>query len=137
MIFRAWLSIIVMAICGWSVWIGLHGKIPAYEYAPISFVFHRVTPWLLLFLAGKSWYRVFIWGRMLQARQSSPILSRGLSAQTHRRANTVALKIASQALFIFAFAGVLNQFSIANIEWWFASIVLGFYLLKKLSKTGQ
>ena len=137
MIFRAWLSIIVMAVCGWSVWMGLHGKIPAYEYAPVSFVFHRVTPWLLLILAAKSWYRVFIWGRMLQARQSPPILSRGLSMQTHRRANTFALKIASQALFLFAFAGILNQFSVVNIEWWIASIVICFYLLKKSSKTGQ
>ena len=137
MIFRVWLTILIMGICAWSVWIGLQNKIPAYSYAPITFVFHRVTPWLLLFVAAKSWYRVFIWGRMLQSRQSPPILSRGLSTQTHRRSNTFALRIASQAFFIFAVAGILNQFSVANIEWWVASVVVCFYLLKKLSKTGQ
>ena len=137
MIFRVWLTILIMGICAWSVWIGLQNKIPAYSYAPITFVFHMVTPWLLLLVAAKSWYRIFIWGRMLQARQSPPILSRGLSTQTHRRANTFALRIASQALFLFAVAGILNQFSVANIEWWVASVVVCFYLLKKLSKTGQ
>lgn len=136
MIFRAWLSIIVMTVCAWSVWIGLDGKIPPYEYAPVSFVFHWVTPWLLLILAAKSWYRIFIWGRMLQARQSPPILSRGLSTQAHKQTNTVLLKLTSQALFLFALAGVLNQFSIDHIEWWIASIIACFYLLKKSSKAG-
>ena len=136
MIFRAWISIVVMGVCAWSVWIGLDGKIPPDEYAPVSFVFHWVTPWLLLILAAKSWYRIFIWGRMLQARQSPPILSRGLSTQAHKQTNTVLLKLTSQALFLFALAGVLNQFSIDHIEWWIASIVACFYLLKKSSKVG-
>ncbi|WP_067987006.1 hypothetical protein [Neptuniibacter pectenicola] len=136
MIFRAWISIIVMAVCVWSVWVGLDGKIPPYEYAPVSFVFHWVTPWLLLILAAKSWYRIFIWERMLQARQSPPILSRGLSTQAHKQTNTDLLKLTSQALFLFASAGVLNHFSIDHIEWWITLIITCFYLLKKSSRAG-
>lgn len=134
MIFRAWFSMIVMAVCVWSIWVGLDGKVPAYEYAPLWFVFHMLTPWLLLIFAAKSWYRVFIWERMLQSKQKPPILSRGLSKQKHRQINTYILKLTLQTLFLFAVAGVLNQFSVAQIEWWIVSSIACFYLLKKSSK---
>jgi hypothetical protein len=137
MIIRAWLTILLMGICFSSVWLGLQNKIPAYAYAPFTYVFHMCTPWILLLVAAKSWYRIFLWDRMLKARQLPPILSRGLSTQRYRRANTFWFRIMLQVLFLFAFSGVLNQFSVANIQWWIASIVACFYLLKITLKMGR
>lgn len=137
MIFRAWLTILAMGICIWSVWIGLQNKIPAYDYAPFTFVFHMGAPWLLLLLAAKSWYRVFLWGRMLKARQSPQILSRGMEIQKHRHSNTFILSVSLQAAFLFALAGALNQLAVAYIEWWIASVFMFFYVLKIALKMGQ
>ena len=137
MILRAWLSILLMGLLSWSVWVGLQNRIPAYEYAPVTFFLHMASPWLLVFISVKSWYRVFIWGRMLKARQAPPILSRGREIQKHPQTNSFILAASSKVLLLFALSGIFNQFSVENIGWCIALIALIIYVSKKALLLGQ
>lgn len=136
MIFRAWLSISIMAFLSWSVTLGLQGRIPDYESAPYTFLFHTAAPWVLILFAIKSWYRVFIWKRMLRSKQAPPVLSRGYTEQTHYKTNTLVFSIGLQALFLFALSGILNQFSVQYIGWWLASVTAFVYAIKALTPFG-
>lgn len=137
MILRAWLSILLMGFLSWSVWVGLQNSIPAFEYAPVTFVLHMVSPWLLAFISVKSWYRVFVWGRMLKARQAPPILSRGRAIRKYPQSNCFILAASLKVALLFALAGIFNQFSVENIGWCVAITALIFYAFKKTLSLGQ
>ncbi len=131
MIMRYWLMIIILMFSAYGAYIVLtHTHLP-YAENSLEYFLILIAPWILLIGSLKAWHRCFVWRRMLQERQSPPVLSRG---QYHSQKTKTRPGILEQSCFLFfllSVAAILKQFSVSHIEWWISSALGAYFILRR------
>ncbi|MBV1952632.1 MAG: hypothetical protein KUG64_10625 [Cycloclasticus sp.] len=97
---------------------------PLYSDGSWQYHFYCGAPWIFLFFTVKGWHISLIWRRMLDARQSSPVLSRGEYIVTNKPSKPSILERGCILFIIFALAAILKTLFIENISWWLGSLIL-------------
>ena len=131
---RVWINIFILIACAYGAFGILDNTSSQFTSAHWQFYLFAVSPWVLLFGSLKAWHRSFVWRRMLDQRQVSPVLSRG----NHRTEKTVqrtsVLEYASVLLLLLALAAIFEQFSVTHIQWWIGSLVSTWIVLRFVVK---
>ena len=131
---RVWINILILVACAYGAYGILDRADGQFTSAHWQYYLYAVSPWVLLFGSIKAWHRSFIWRRMLDQRQSPPVLSRG----NHRIERTIQrpsiLEYASILMLLLALAAIFEQFSVAHFQWWIGSLVTTWIVLRFVVK---
>lgn len=103
---------------------------PLYYEGDWRYYAFMLAPWVFLLFTIKSWYRCFIWRRMLDARQISHALSRGGYSVTNMKARPSILERLCLGFMLFAIAAILKTLFIQNIAWWIGAIFISCLLCR-------
>lgn len=102
-----------------------------------QYYLYLVSPWALLYGSLKAWHRCFVWRRMLEHRQTPPILSRGKHSIHKTTTRPSILEHGSFLLLVLAVAAILKQFSVSHIAWWIGSLLGAWFALRLMLKNSR
>ncbi|MBT2970530.1 MAG: hypothetical protein KME56_12425 [Candidatus Thiodiazotropha sp. (ex Ctena orbiculata)] len=130
MFVRIWFNILILLACSYGAYGILDNTAYFYTTQHWQYYLYIVSPWILLFGSIKAWYRTFIWRRMLNNRQTPPILSRGEHRTKKNTLRTSILEYCSILFLLLAVAAIMKQLSIGHIFWWIGSFIFAFFMLR-------
>lgn len=131
---RVWVNILILFAYTYGAYGILDNASSPFTSAHWQFYLYAVSPWVLLFGSIKAWHRSFVWRRMLDQRQVSPVLSRGNHRNEKIVQRTSILEYASVLMLLLALAAIFEQFSVAHIQWWIGSLVTTWIVLRFVVK---
>lgn len=123
MVLRTWLKITILLACAFGAYAELYRASSTYGTQHWQYYFYLISPWILLYGSIKAWHQNFVWRRMLNNRQTSPVLSRGGHHTEKGILGPNILEHSCMLLFLLAVTAILKQRSILHIEWWIGSLV--------------
>lgn len=130
MTIRHWLAFILIIVSGYCSFVALTWDRIPYGHHDWQYYLYCAAPWILLILSIRAWYRCYLWRRMLQDRQTPPVLSRGKSCNKKSRMGPNILERSCALLFLLSVAAIMKQFSVAYIEWWISSMCFTWITLR-------
>jgi len=130
MTIRTWFKIIILLACAFGAYGELYHASSAFSTQYWQHYFYLISPWLLFYGSLKAWYQNFIWRRMLNNRQTSPVLSRGGQRMEKSILGPNILEHSCGLLFLLAVTAILKQRTIPHIEWWIGSLIGTWFSLR-------
>ncbi len=130
MTIRHWLAFILIIVSGYFTFVAFAQNRLSYGNSDWQYYLYIAAPWILLILSIRAWHRCYLWRRMLQDRQTPPVLSRGKSRNKKSRMGPHILEHSCALLFLLSVAALLKQFSVAHIEWWIGPVCFAWITLR-------
>lgn len=80
------------------------------RYSELVNILRITSPWLLLIISFKSWYRAFTWRRMIKAQQSFSLLPRGQTINNTPKPRIGFLEKFCMLLLLLALCAIWTSF---------------------------
>ena len=130
MTLRYWFNLILIVACGYGAFVVLVQDYLPYGKNDWRHYLYVAAPWMLLIGSLASWHRCYVWRRMVQDRQSPPVLSRSKYRNHKSKMRPHILEHSCALLFLLAVAALLKQFSVTHIVWWIGSLLGAWFTLR-------
>lgn len=79
-------------------------------YSEFVNILRIISPWLLLIISSKSWYRAFTWRHMIKAQQRFSLLSRGQTINNTLKPRIGFLEKCCMILLLLALCAIWTSF---------------------------